>query len=550
VTAGGAPSPERILVLAPRGRDAAVAVALLGEAGLEAEACPDLPALMRELGRGAGLAILTEEEVRTADLRPINAWLEAEPPWSDFPFLLLTGRGGGIERNPGLQRLQRVLGNVALLERPFHPATLVSAASTALRSRRRQYEARARLEELRGLAATLERRVAEEVAEKMAAQDRVNQLEKLDALGQLTGGVAHDFNNLLQAVTACLRMIGRKSSDPEIAPLLDAGRQAVDRGARLTQQLLGFARRQALRVEPTDVRARVLGTADLLGRALRADIEFQVAIEPGLWPVEVDPTQFELAVLNLVLNARDALPQGGRLTIAARNVARGEPGDEGVWSGGAALPGTDHVRLTVADTGTGMPPEVLARAAEPFFTTKGVGKGSGLGLSQVHGFARQSGGMVEIESEPGRGTAVTLLLPRSAKAPAAAVAACPSAPGEAAGRRILMVEDDPLVAGIVGAALEEAGFAVRRAANAEEALGALEREAPDLLFTDVVMPGMTGIELAFEARRRRPELPVLLATGYSEDVAAVGGRFRVLAKPYQIEPLVEALLDELRRPPP
>ncbi|WP_328703052.1 ATP-binding protein [Arenibaculum pallidiluteum] len=541
MTTGEPLSPERVLVLAPRGRDAAVAVALLGEANLEAEACPDLPALLREVARGAGLAVLTEEVLRTADLRPLSAWLQRQPPWSDFPFLLLTERGGGLERNSELRRLQHVLGNVALLERPFHPSTLVSAATTALRGRRRQYEARARLDELHELATTLERRVAEEVAEKLAAEARVSQLQKMDALGQLTGGVVHDFNNLLQALAACLRLVDRKVKDPEIAPLLDAGRQAVDRGARLTQQLLGFARREALRPEPTDIRAQLLGMTELLVRALRADIELQVAIEPGLWPVKVDPTQFELAVLNLALNARDALPGGGQLTIAAQNAAAASGSPAGVDG--------DFVRLTVSDTGTGMPPAVLARVFEPFFTTKAAGKGSGLGLSQVHGFARQSGGVVEIESAPGRGTTVTLLLPRSAEVPAVETTVPPSAPDEAAGRRILMVEDDPLVAGIVGTALEEAGFVVQRAVNAEEALAALEREAPDLLFTDVVMPGMNGVELALEARRRHPELPVLLATGYSEDVAAVGGRFRVLAKPYQIEPLVEALLDGFRRSP-
>jgi signal transduction histidine kinase/ActR/RegA family two-component response regulator len=522
-----------------------VAATLLREAGMDAEPCATVDELLRQMDAGAGAAVVTEEALRTADLRTVAAWLRAQPPWSDFPFLLLTARGGGLERNPVVTRMQSLLGNVAFLERPFHPTTLVSAALTALRGRRRQYEARARLEELRELNATLERRVEDEIAERLGAEARLRQAQKMEAVGQLTGGVAHDFNNLLQALASCLQMIERRTKDPGIAALLDSGQQAVNRGAKLTQQLMGFARREALRAEAVDVRDQILGMSGLLSRALPADVRLAVEIEPGLWPVEVDPTQFELAVLNIAVNSRDAMPDGGRLTITAANASLGHGDPRGLAG--------DFVRLTVSDTGTGMAPEVLDRVFEPFFTTKTVGKGSGLGLSQVHGFARQSGGTVEIGSTPGQGTSVSLLLPRSAKAPARAdeVAALIPLRPSAGGKRVLMVEDDPLVGAVVASALVDIGFAVKSASTAEEALALLEGGASiDLLFTDVVMPGtMSGIDLAKEVRRRNPGLPVLLATGYSRDVASIRGGFRVLAKPYRIDALVEALGAELGERP-
>jgi signal transduction histidine kinase/CheY-like chemotaxis protein len=399
----------------------------------------------------------------------------------------------------------------------------------------------------RELNSTLEARVAQrtaalvesndrlrrEMAERGEAEERLRQAQKMEAVGQLTGGMAHDFNNLLQAMTSCLQLIGRRTGDrPELVPILQAGRQAVDRGAKLVQQLMAFSRRQAMRIEPVDVRDRVLGMSDLMGRALRADIRLELHVASDLWPVAVDPTQFELAVLNLAVNARDALPGGGILTIEAANTAlSGQPrGLEGPF-----------VHIVVSDNGTGMPAEVAARAFDPFFTTKEVGKGSGLGLSQVYGFAQQSGGAVWIHSQPGRGTAVHLLLPRAATAPAAQLPAAPAPPSSRRGGRVMMVEDDPVVAATVAAALEDAGYQVFRAATADEALGVLGDGAFDVLFSDVVMPGrLSGIDLVFELQRLRPGLPVILTTGYSEEVARIAG-VRLLAKPYRIEELVQAL---------
>jgi len=370
------------------------------------------------------------------------------------------------------------------------------------------------------------------------AHEQLRQSQKMEAVGQLTGGIAHDFNNLLQAMSGCLQLIGKRAGQqPGVAPLLDAGRQAVDRGARLVQQLMAFARKQSLHPEPFDLRDRLLGMSGLLERALRADIHLSMEIGGGLWPVEADPTQFELAVLNLAVNARDAMPNGGRLGIAADNLTLSGEGPGGLAG--------DFLRVRVADTGTGMPPEVAARAFEPFFTTKEVGKGTGLGLSQVYGFAHQSGGTAAVESAPGRGTAVILLLPRASCAAFCETAAERAAP-DGRGARVLLVEDDPVVAPVVTAALEDLGYAVAHAVTGYEALTRLRGGEPaDLLFSDVVMPGtVSGVELAQEMRILRPGLPVLLTTGYNENVAGMEG-FRVLAKPYRIEELAAAIEAEL-----
>ncbi|HEV7372286.1 hybrid sensor histidine kinase/response regulator [Arenibaculum sp.] len=434
----------------------------------------------------------------------------------DFPLYV----GFGVDTDAVLSRWRRnvlVYGLVAGLA----SLVLLGTSWLALRGFRSERAAHLAL-----------RREAEQRAE---AEERLRQAQKMDALGQITGGVAHDFNNLLQALSGCLALIDRRAKLPEIRPLIEAGQQAIDRGAKLVQQMMAFSRRQALRPEPIDVRDRVLAMSQLLDRVLRADIPLETEFGPGLWTVEVDPTQFELALINLAVNARDAMPEGGTLAIGAANATLG-PGDPSGLTG-------DFVRLWVSDTGCGMPPEVAARAFDPFFTTKPVGEGTGLGLSQVHGLAHQSGGTAWIESTPGAGTTVVLLLRRSlAPVGAADGAVAPVAAVRRDGRRILMVEDDPVVASTVGAALAEAGYEVARVSTADDALPLLASRARiDLLFSDVVMPGKrSGIDLAMEARRLRPELPVILTTGYSEKVARADG-FPVLAKPYRIDDLIRAL---------
>jgi signal transduction histidine kinase/ActR/RegA family two-component response regulator len=424
---------------------------------------------------------------------------------------------------------------------PLRNRITVFDATERRKYERELLEARRKAEatalELQRLNATLEERIAHEVAERMQAEEALRQSQKLEALGQLTGGVAHDFNNLLQALAGCLQMIERKAPDSRIKPLLEAGRQAVDRGAKLTRQLLIFARRQTLRPEPVDVTDRLLGMVGLMTHALRADIKLDIGLEPGLWPVEVDPTQFEVALLNLAVNARDAMPQGGRLVIGARNTPLAAASDPEGLDG-------DFVAISVTDTGVGMTPEVRERVFEPFFTTKGVGKGTGLGLSQVYGFSRQSNGAARIESTPGRGTTVTILLPRSHRHPdALARISVPDILGDS---DILLVEDDPIVASFTAATLENFGYRVTCAATADEALTVLATSQRfDLLFTDLVMPGTrNGIELAREAQQLRPGLPVILTTGYGEGLSSADG-YRVLEKPYRLEDLVTALGEQL-----
>jgi CheY-like chemotaxis protein len=333
-------------------------------------------------------------------------------------------------------------------------------------------------------------------------------------------------------------MIDKRVSEPKLKTILEAGQQAIDRGAKLTQQLMGFARKEALRPEPMDVPDQVLGMSELLARALREDIKLKVEFEKGLWPVLVDPTQFEVALLNVAVNARDAMMEGGTLCVEGRNTTL-EPGRDLDGLSG------EFVQITISDSGSGMLPEVLDRVFDPFFTTKEVGKGNGLGLSQVYGFARQSGGTVRIESTPGDGTSVHMLLPRSREVPLAGRAARREH-GAIQGVRVLLVEDDPIVAMMVAAALEDLGCEVVRAGTGDEALEALKSGLPvQLVLSDIVMPGqVNGVELAREVRVLRPDLGMVLTTGYSEDRAKADG-VRVLAKPYRMEALAQALKAEL-----
>ena len=369
---------ESGLILAPIGRDARVATSMLAEAKIDSVGCPSLQALIDGLKRGAGFAIVTEEALRTADLHPLAAWIDQQPEWSDFPFILLTLRGG-IERNPAAIRLLQTLGNVTFLERPFHPTTLVSLAQSAIRARRRQYQARAQLEALADLNETLEARVDAAVTQRLEDQEKLasaesalRQAQKMEAVGQLTGGVAHDFNNLLMVFSTGIFLLDQPMDAARRQRVVDGMRQAIDRGSALTRQLLAFSRRRPIAPKTIDLRAQLLGMYELLQRSLRGDVEVEMVFEDGLWPVELDPGELELAVLNICVNARDAMPEGGKIRIEARNIH------------GAQRPQAEEfVRLSISDTGTGMPRDVAARAFEPFFTTKDVGKGSGLGLAQV-----------------------------------------------------------------------------------------------------------------------------------------------------------------------
>jgi CheY-like chemotaxis protein len=367
---------------------------------------------------------------------------------------------------------------------------------------------------------------------------QVHEMQKLESLGQLTGGLAHDFNNVLMAILGNLDLVARNL--PDGAPgksLVTAAILAAERGATLTKRMLAFARRQELQPEAVSVPRLVNGMTEMLRRSLGPAIEIATEFEDRLSFVCVDPNQLELALLNLALNARDAMPSGGRLTIGARGerVAAGEINN---------LAAGDYVRITVTDDGEGMDEPTLKRAAEPFFTTKGAGKGTGLGLSMVHGLTGQSGGLTRIRSRSGVGTTVEMWLPvaesnekhRPRPAPAAANGAWQS-------HVILLVDDDPMVAAGTAAMLEGLGHRVVMASSGAQALDVLEADdAPDLVITDHAMPGMTGTELARHIRLHRPNLPIILATGYAEIPSNGIADLQRLDKPFRLDKLAAAIV--------
>jgi PAS domain S-box-containing protein len=397
-------------------------------------------------------------------------------------------------------------------------------------------------------------RLRAEIAERERAEAALRQAQKMEAVGQLTGGIAHDFNNLLTVIVGNLET-ARRHLDGAGGPLpeparrgLDNARRGAERAATLTQRLLAFARRQPLSPEPVAINRLVAGMSDLLRRALGETVRLETELAPGLWSVEVDPNQLEAALLNLAVNARDAMPDGGgRLTIETGNVRL----DERYAAANAEVAAGEYVVLCVSDTGGGIPKELLGRVFEPFFTTKEVGQGTGLGLSQVYGFVRQSGGHVKIYSEPGEGTTVRIYLPRLAREPGAGEreAEAPVAKGQRE-EIILVVEDDTDVRAHSVGILRELGYGVLEAEGGAMALRLLERH-PNvrLLFTDVVLPGMNGRELADAARRRHPRLKVLFTTGYARSAIVHDGRLEpgveVLSKPFTYEALAAKVREAL-----
>ncbi len=801
-------------------------------AGVDATTCGTLPALIAELNLGAAFVVVTEESLTTADLSSLDTWLRDQQEWSDLPFILLTRSGGGLERNPSARRYLDLFGNVAFLERPFHPTTLVSLARSALRGRRRQYEARARLEalreneerlrlvvegasdyviittdperrvaswssgaeailgwtasqmigrsadeiftpedrangqpdeeaekaaaegyapderwhqradgslvflrgsmrplprdgqgqgrgfikiardeterrqeetrrialvdlsdrirdieepadlsyaaaeilgrtlavsragygtidkiaetitiekdwnapgikslagvlhfrdygsyienlkrgetvifadaekdprtaakadalkaisaqsvvnmpvteqgsfvgllylnhatprewsdsdlalirdvadrtrtavarrraerELRELASSLEQRVTARTGELMRAEEVLRHSQKMEAIGQLTGGVAHDFNNLLTIVKSSTDLL-RQPGLPEVRRrrYVDAISETVDRAAKLTGQLLAFARRQALKPEVFNIVDRVEAVTEMLRTVVGARVKIITDFNDSKLFVHVDLSQFETALINMAVNARDAMDGEGTLTISARRVT-GVPRIRGH----AGAPG-DFVAVSVADSGSGISPDRLAHIFDPFFTTKAPGKGTGLGLSQVYGFVKQSGGDVSVDSQVGRGSTFTLYLPRVEGLPEEQSSQSSSASPfvEGGGRRVLVVEDNLEVGQFCNEVLQDLGYVTAWAKNAGEALALLDKNNSfDVVFSDVVMPGVSGLELGQEIRRRFPSLPVVLTSGYSHVLAEEGsGRFDLLHKPYAAEELSRIL---------
>jgi signal transduction histidine kinase len=673
---GSEGNESRVLVLAPRGRDAAVIEQVLARGGTATTTVAAPLALLDVLCQEAGAAIVTEEAISDENIDGLFDWLDRQPPWSDFPFIVLVTKRIGKRPGSAAARVER-LGNVVLLERPIHAETLTSAVTAALRARGRQYQARGHLlereqaqERLRLVNETLERRVEERTREVEAAretlsfalesaemgswdldlvhdtsrrsprhdrifgydgplpfwgqqqfldhildedrpsvqqafgsaltngrldvecrirrpdaavrwiavkgrveydprglpirmagivldrtdqritEDSLRQAQKMEAIGQLTGGVAHDFNNLLTVIVGGLDMIMRRPEPVErVRRLAGAAMTAARRGEQLTQQLLAFSRRQMLRPQTLNPNRLLLDFKPLADRAAGGAVELRFDLDPGLNPIRIDPAQFEAAVLNLVVNARDAMntaPGGSTIEVRSRNVRL----DTAAVAEKDVPPGP-YVEISVADNGAGIPPEVLGRVFEPFFTTKDVGKGTGLGLSQVYGFTRSANGFAAIKSVVGSGTTVRLLFPCSSD-PATDETGT-TLPGALPLRRaldgetVLLVEDDEQVLGMAVESLEELRYTVMVARNAAEALDQLKGvERIDVMFSDIMMPGgMNGPQLAVAARRLRPDIKVLLTSGYVADLdegQMLGrGEMPVLNKPYRRDELARSL---------
>ncbi|MGN6621863.1 MAG: ATP-binding protein [Sphingomonas sp.] len=830
---------EGAVVLAPHGRDAAVAEAMLREGGMEAVSVPDVPALARALRGGAGFAVVTEEALRSADLRELVSFIGDQAEWSDFPFIVLTARGGGLERNPGAVRLLENLGNVTFLERPFHPTTLLSIARAARRARRRQYEARARLKDIREgqerlrvalsagglgawsldlstrtlfasddckahfgrasedpfdyddllgsvhpddrermqaavrqaidgvadydiqyrclwpdgslhwvhvngraeqdatgkpvrmvgvsaditashrtesrraallalgdglrqmldpaemsflaakiigttldvsragyglidrmaetisierdwnqpgtdtiagvlhfrdygsyieelkrgetvaiadarldsrtadtagqlesiharsfinmpvvdhgdfvallylnhkeprawsedelsfirdvadrtqaaierrnaetslaeLAQSLERQVEERTRESEAAHEQLRQAQKMEAVGQLTGGLAHDFNNLLTGISGGLELIDirvKQGRSAEIGKYVEMAQTGTRRAAALTHRLLAFSRRQTLDPRPTDANRLIAGMNEFLCRTVGPAIEVEVVEAAGLWTTLIDPNQMENALLNLCINARDAMPEGGRITIETANKWL----DQKAAQDRDLAPG-QYVALSVTDTGTGMAPDTIKRAFDPFYTTKPMGEGTGLGLSMIYGFARQSNGQVRIYSELGEGTTITLYFPRAYadEERDGIPVEHHSLPTEAKGETVLVVDDEPAIRALITDVLTDLGYRTLEADNGPDGLALFKRQPGiELLITDVGLPkGMNGRQLADAARVERPDLKVLFITGYAENAvignAQLGAGLHILTKPFAMDALASRIRD-------
>lgn len=667
------------IVYAPTGRDYQIAAALLKEARVASKPVETLAEMVASLSDDVAIVVVMEETLRSADLRPLSEWVSAQAAWSDLPFIVLTHRGGGPERNPAAMRLSEILGNVSFVERPFHATTFISASRTAYRNRLRQFDARLKIEALadgerwlqtalnagslgsweldlasktlicsarckaifgyepddpfdydlliagvhpddraqmqaaiqdtidsgrecavehrivwkdgslhwaainaklyrdrHGVAVkmvgvcaditermevlekqrlineTLEQRVVERTAEllkahetmmaemehRQRAEEQLRQALKMEAIGQLTGGVAHDFNNLLMAVMGNLELLAKHAAgDDKAMRLIDGALKGAKRGASLTQRLLAFARRQDLQVKPVDMPRLVEGMEDLLRRSVGSGLALEWSLGEDMPMALGDANQIELALLNLVVNARDATPDGGTISIGLRKDSNARSTPE--------LAAGDYVVLSVSDTGAGMDPETLKKAIDPFFSTKELGKGTGLGLSMIHGLALQLKGALVLRSVKGDGTTAELWIPISDKMPEQSyVAPAAPLPDNSADKRlkILMVDDDALIAMSSVDMLEDLGHDVVEASSGMQALDILSQDPTfDLLVTDFSMPGMNGAELSRKARELLPALPILIATGYADLPEGTDLEITRLGKPYTQDQLASEI---------
>jgi signal transduction histidine kinase/ActR/RegA family two-component response regulator len=551
----------RVLVLAPIGRDGSASADVLRKEDIAAVVCADLPALVRDLVLGAGSAFVAEEALFNVNLQSLASWVADQPTWSDLPFVILTSHLDSPKIKTWRQNLSQVLRNVSMLERPLQPITLITAVQAALRARRRQYEIRELIElrekaarELEFVVASRTRELREanaELQKQMAERERIEaslrQSQKMEAIGQLTGGLAHDFNNLLAAISGSLELTKSRLSQGNLEAVdryIGAAEGAVKRAAALTHRLLAFSRRQPLDPRPTNVNRLIADMQELIRRSMGPSINVEVDAAVDLWTTLIDPNQLENGLLNLCINARDAMPDGGRVAIKTAN----ECFDERAARERDLAPG-QYISLSVTDTGSGMTPEVAALAFDPFFTTKPLGQGTGLGLSMIYGFVRQSGGQVRIYSEVGKGTTVCLYLPKYAHNSDTAEVLSPTSKMEATGEGevVMVIDDEPTIRTLLVDALSEGGYSVIEASDGPAGLRLLQSTARiDLLVTDVGLPGgMNGRQVADAARASRPDLKVLFITGYAENALLGGGQLaqgmHVLAKPFGMERLRETI---------
>ncbi|WP_047528668.1 response regulator [Pseudomonas sp. 11/12A] len=536
---------ERAIILAPLGRDGQIALMLLREAGFDGIVCAGLVELCRELEQGAGLLLISAEALLGVDLDPLLGLIEQQPAWSDLPIVLLTHHGGP-EQNPA-SRFGPQLGNVTFLERPFHPETLISLVTTALRGRRRQYEARDRLIDLsqselrlQNTLETLEQQVEERTAQLRHNEEVLRQSQKMEAVGQLTGGIAHDFNNMLTGIIGSLELLRRRLArgrTEDLDSLIDLGVTSANRAAGLTHRLLAFSRRQSLDSKPVEMNNLVISMGELLQRSINESIRLEMQLSEHLWVAEADPNQLESALLNLVINARDAMPDGGKLVVRTAN----QQLDARFTEAHSNLKPGDYVVLSVTDNGCGMPQSTISRAFDPFFTTKPIGQGTGLGLSMIYGFSKQSRGHVAIQSEVDQGTTVSLFLPRfGGDLPRDNPVDRQHPLFAQNGETVLIVEDDPAVRVLVSTVLSELGYAFVEAGDAAAALPILDSgQRIDLMISDVGLPGMNGRQLAEIGRQYRPGLKVLFITGYAEHAAVRGGfldpGMQMITKPFTFD---------------
>ena len=536
---------ERAIILAPLGRDGQIALMLLREAGFDGVVSAGLIELCRELEQGAGLLLISAEALLGIDLDPLLGLIEQQPAWSDLPIVLLTHHGGP-EQNPA-SRFGPQLGNVTFLERPFHPETLISLVTTALRGRRRQYEARDRLIDLsqselrlQNTLETLEQQVEERTAQLRHNEEVLRQSQKMEAVGQLTGGIAHDFNNMLTGIIGSLELLRRRLArgrTEDLDSLIDLGVTSANRAAGLTHRLLAFSRRQSLDSKPVEMNNLVISMGELLQRSINESICLEMQLSEHLWVAEADPNQLESALLNLVINARDAMPDGGKLVVGTAN----QQLDARFTEAHSNLKPGDYVVLSVTDNGCGMPQSTISRAFDPFFTTKPIGQGTGLGLSMIYGFSKQSRGHVAIQSEVGQGTTVSLFLPRfGGDLPRDNPVDRQHPLFAQNGETVLIVEDDPAVRVLVSTVLSELGYAFVEAGDAAAALPVLDSgQRIDLMISDVGLPGMNGRQLAEIGRQHRPGLKVLFITGYAEHAAVRGGfldpGMQMITKPFTFD---------------